>query len=608
MSSSISNDAPVVPRKPARLRQWLLVAAVVLLTPLVAAAALWFGPSPRVVRDHVQVVRGPDGAFGAAETARQSGIQFEAHAGTLLANDSMSSSCASSRGDRARFACRRLAVFSRSEHLFALRTCECLVENLKGLSYVDQIDYYPPGIEPEEGGLAPDVSIVLDLEKCKESGLLWRQALEADVTVAAGNRLVCSNSFYHDGLAPPQVEFSWRGRLVHRSTTTGLTSSAAKYKQVAEHCAKQIADSLRKQFDADREKYGVLEKLPEAFYPAYNAPQELPFRSAYPLERVVAWHGLMNHCDAVWRIVTDQPPAQVLGNIRGPLERVGWKVSEHSSQPMNPYLRATRGSVVVQVFPEREDAALPSVQTTAAAQPPNDRILYVHYLDRMTDQELAGAVDRTVSENSPLGVLLLFQHSWTLDQCRQVLGRLEARRPSDPDGWLTMASIYQRMEQSPKARDAVLKAHAMESAVPNASELSGRIQSLAKSLGDESLARRPIDVGLLKDAGFVELKPNDKVPDREIGADEAACYYASGRAGKVHTFAIRMTPGAPGGSLAGRLTFIHSSEGSKSWSSGGPEYAAHVDGLGMVRIAATALPGGQRLRVSAQASASSASR
>lgn len=597
MESDSSGDVPVTPRR----RRWPLVLALAVVTPLAVLALFWFGLPPQVLREPVHLVRGADGKLAPEDGApKRQGVSLEVYAGKLAANDSMTSACVTSSGDRVCFPCAALAVFNRSEHVFMLRLGKRLIELLKELPYVERIDYYPPGFAPDEGARAPDVAIALELSDLQESALVWDRKFEAAVTVTAGTRLAASNAAYHDSLSPPLLEFAWQGRLQHRSTTTGVASSGARYKQVAEHCAKQVADALRKQFDASREKYPPLPKLPEAFYPPYRGPVAMPLGEAHPLERLAAWHGLMNHCDATWRLATDRDPAELLGDMRKRLETAGWKVGDSSNRPELRYLRMKRDSVVLEIFPEGQGGIRmqpPTVEGPAASQP-REQVVYIHYLDRMTEKELAAAVERSMAGGSPLEALVLFERSWTEDQCRQILTKSEGVRPKDADGWLTAARLHQRLRQLPQARDAVIKAHATERTSPDTSGLSGRIQQMAKTLGDESLAKRPADVGLLKELGFVELKPGATIPDRELAAEEPACFLATDRNGKLRTLAVRVKSLSPSAGSMPQLSFVDWADGSRSWGSGGNGHTWQIDGVGTVRITANALPNPKRFRLS----------
>jgi len=260
------------------------------------------------------------------------------------------------------------------------------------------------------------------------------------------------------------------------------------------------------------------------------------------------------------------------------------------------------GTTVLEIFPEKENGALPGVEIQTANQVSADRTFYVHYLERMGEKELADAVDRAVGDNVPLDTLTMFQNSWTPEQCRKILGRMETRRPTDPDGWLTLAGIYQRLKETAKARDAVLKARTFEPTVPDTSRVSGKIESMAKSLGDPSLAKRPIDVALLKEAGFIEIKPGAALPNPEVDASQAACFFVVPSDGKPRTIAVRRKITVPNGPSEGQLTIVVWSEGSKSWSTGGASHATHIDGVGTVQITSTPHTERHRFRVSARIS------
>ena len=142
------------------------------------------------------------------------------------------------------------------------------------------MDYYPVGFKPEQGGRAADITVTIDLDKLSESGWPASHAVEATFTVTAGNGLPGCRNSYMDDLTPPVVQFDWNGRLQHTSTTTGVASSAAKYKLVAENVARQIAAALTKEFNERRKKDGVMPELPQAFYPPYHKPPACRWRNS----------------------------------------------------------------------------------------------------------------------------------------------------------------------------------------------------------------------------------------------------------------------------------------------------------------------------------------
>ena len=223
------------------------------------------------------------------------GAWFEAQASKTASNNTFSSSAISSESDQARFAYARIAIFNRSHHLLMARVGSRLLEQLKSLGYLRQVDYYPAGFHVEEGQPAPDLVVTLDLESLNENRGLTASTVEATISVRAGNGAPdCHNSCF-DGLTPPLAQFDWCGRLEHRSTTTGAVSSAARYQQVADDIAKQIATTLTKEFGDRRKKNGPLPELPAEFYPAYRKPLALPWDGLGEPQQVWSWHGLMNH-------------------------------------------------------------------------------------------------------------------------------------------------------------------------------------------------------------------------------------------------------------------------------------------------------------------------
>ena len=449
----MSDDSPVdsvtTPPKSRRLRRWLSVMAGILLLPVILLATAWFAVPPDVLREHARWGRDADSEFVTEEgPPPASGIRFQAQAGKLESSDSMISSCASSSGDRSRAACRTVAVLNRSDDLFMLRLGQELAEAIKKFPLVDRIDYYPASSSPQHGELAPDVVISLELKQFQESGPPWARKIEALVHATAGSRIASSSSYYHDSLTPPVLDYFWVGRLQHRSTSKGVTSSAAKYKQVAESCAKQISGALRKQFDEDLKKYGPLPKLPAGFYPAYREPQGISFGNDLPFECLASWHGLMNRCDATWRLSTDRQPGEVLAALRSRMEAAAWKSSDAPSSGPLTRVRLTRGPTVLEIFPESasmlsDSSPMPGAGDSAAQSPPQ-RTVYVHYLDRMSQDEVAAAVDRAIADKAPIDLLSLFEQAWTPAQCGRIVAKFESRPRMDAEGWLTLARLYNR--------------------------------------------------------------------------------------------------------------------------------------------------------------------
>lgn len=259
-------DDPSAPLIQRRRRRWPVILLVVVLVPVALLVFLWFGLSPTVPTAPIRLVRNENGQLVTENPPEQPRfVSFAVQAAKIEANDTFSSVSASSSPDHSAFACGRLAILNQSDHLLMARIGQLLLDELKPLGYIQQIDYYPAGFSPEQGKRAPDVAINIDMDQLVESGWFASHTVEATFTVTAGNGPPGCCTFNTDHLTPPLVQFDWRGTLRHTSTTTGVNSSAAKYKLVAENIAKQIAAALAKEFGERRDKEGAIPELPQAF-------------------------------------------------------------------------------------------------------------------------------------------------------------------------------------------------------------------------------------------------------------------------------------------------------------------------------------------------------
>jgi hypothetical protein len=533
---------------------------------------LWFGISPRVPKAPVQLVRGEDGQMlPAGASDRPGGLSFEVQARKIAASSTSTSGSRTSRSGDSGFACGRVLIVNHSDHLLMARVGQELLERLKPVAFIRQIDYYPAGFTPERAKIAPDVTVTLDLASLKESGWPVSHAVEATFRVRAGNGPPdCSYSSI-DHLTPPVLGFDWTYTLTHKSTTTGVGSSGAEYKQVAEDVAKQIGESLTKEFKERREKEGTLPELPPAFYPPYRDAPALPLAEFGKLELVTSWHGLMNHNETLWRLTIDRPAGEVLAKIGRRLASADWKGSLPSGPEERSYLPLSKGEATLIVY-------VPSPAIRSADDPPTEPVLNIHYVDRMTQEELRAAIDGLIDDNALTDVLTCFEHQWSEDQCRRVLKTLESRPARTPRAALALVNVYHRLKQNDKARRELLRACALLRTVAQYSDLESRARSLAKELGDEKLVEKPIEVPTLKELGFIELKPGAQVPPQEIGLEEPVHFYIKKADGKVKTLSLRAIKcGSKKTEPSHELACVESWESSRSSCTGSLSHCASID-------------------------------
>ena len=598
-------------KKRRRVRRWVWIVLALVLLPVVAALVLWFGVPPEVPDEPVHLVRGEDGEFvHVGESAGRSKLSFEVHAGTIEANNAFNSSSSVVSTDRSCFPCRKIVILNLSDHLLPARAGARLVEHLKQLKGPDQIDYYPHGCLPEEGESAPDVVITLDLGSISESGLRNRK-LDTQILVSAGRAVVASQHSYYDSFSPPVVRFDWQGQLHHRSTTTGTGSRSSRYKLQADNIAKQIADGLSKQIDQWRKKYGELAELPEAFYPPYRKPPEMPFLGEFGAERVTACHGLMVHNETFWRFTTDREALDVLNGIKTQMESAGWgQAMITGKDDESPHLRMFREAAVLSVFvhtPRQDVPHLVVTHTGAAKAEKQKKTFYVHYLDRMTRDESKAAVERMFDDNVPVDTLVLFPLDWSETQCERI-SATAARHPSlKPRTWLALAKLHHHFNQERPARDALARAHALNHTAAGDADLSADIRRLAKELGDDKLHEKTLDEALCRELGFIELKAGG-VPELEVALDEPAIFFGRTDRNQLKTITVRVVRAARvDGKATWALAHVDACGSERSWGSGGTiqegRPAAHhtrLNGVCTVVIKVANVPGKERFRVSVE--------
>jgi hypothetical protein len=240
----------------------------------------------------------------------------------------------------------------------------------------------------------------------------------------------------------------------------------------------------------------------------------------------------------------------------------------------------TRDAAIVEVFVKQRRTRSMTITTTTDVETPRERTFYVHYLDRMSRDEVGSAIEQAFDAQLPIDLLVLFERSWSKPQQRRALELFEANPPKDARSWLIAASTHQRLKQNDQARRAVLKAKAMLRTVAQGNELDSELKNLAKKLGDEKLVDRPADPELFRELGFIEVGPLADASEIEVGVDEPAHFFAVDATGELRTISIRVTRTATNdGSTAYCMAYVDSTENSRSWGSGSMGLQTQVDGL-----------------------------
>jgi hypothetical protein len=560
------------------------VFGILVLTAIIIFVALFFLCPPDVPTGPAHMVRGADGQMTSTDPSENtSGFSFDFHVEQMSSSNIFGSSSSSSTSGCSPLACSRIVILNKQGgNLLMARVGRLLINRLGELPWVGEIDYYPPDSNVADGCPAPDVIVTLDLPRLEESSGLIEHKLDADIAVRAGTSLLDdAHVSYIDNLTPPAFHFDWNGQLRHSSTVSGATSASVKYKSQAEDIAEQIGDKLLEEFKQWKEKYGLMPQLPAAFYPPYRPLDTLPWQLESKAEKLASWHGFMNHNDSYYRLTIEGSAADALAQIERQLKDKGWKTSDFRREPAeSAYLRMSRGSAVFEIFPQRKNKAFLSPEQPdplPAAPGDGHNCVVAHYTDRMSAEELSAAIDETILPETPLDTILLFEHFWSREQGRKVLDLLASRRPVSAQGWLAAANLLHRQKQDEEAKAALMRANIMRQTEKNDENSKSNITSLAKELGIEKSLDQPADVKLLRELGFVELKPGVDIEPREIALDELACFFGVTSQGDVTIITLRITAtGIASGQPTYGLTVLEKKPSSSSWSSGGIGAASAV--------------------------------
>lgn len=553
-------------------RRWKLVVLIVVAVVVAAALVLWFGPGPNVPQEPLRWTRNQAGRMvpvGDTEPGRRA--HFSARAEVTEARTSLNTTTASFSSDNSRFACGRVLVVNESDHPLIAQAALKMIEHLKGVPYVHHIEYLPPGKTPKKGERAPDICIRLNLDRLDELNLLVKRDLNARVLASASSSWTKSRHGYRDSRTPPLVTYHWQGRLSHESQAHGVASAAARYIQPAKEIGEELGKGLASQFDKFYEKYGPLPDLPDEFYPQWSESRPLPFLEEYETRLLCSWHRLMVANETFWEMKVPGHAGDATLQIADAMEAAGWNVEDRGSE-QSPHMRAYVENAVVEVFPKDVDRSWPG--PVVATEPPEKEgepgrsILYVCYQERMGREELAHAVDKTLTKDSPLPELLMFRTMWTKEQRQGAMRLLEKRHLREPEAWITLAELYGDDEKE-KARDAVLRAHVLTRTMKEPGDLKSRIRRRAKKLGMGKLSDQPVPESLLQEYGFVKLTPDAEKVETEVGVDEHASFFLHTEEGLVTTTVRVVRKPKTNGGMSYVLQLVSQRGGSRSWSEGG---------------------------------------
>jgi len=539
------------------------------LVPTLIIVVILHLPWSHLGKKAIVMKRDPESGAIVSEGGRRSGVEI--HAAITEAKDRMNSSSTSFSSDHTRLACRRLLLVNRSSHALMERAGMEIQKLLVQLPFIEQVVYLPAGQKMPEGGLAPDITVLLEMPRIKETRFPLYRGITATVLATAGSTPYQSGSHYSDQTTPPPLEFEWRANLSHRSNVRGYESAGAKYKLVANDIAGQIGKALSKQLTDWIEKYGLMPEMPDFLYGTYRKPPDMAFLPREAIECVQSCRALMRHNQTVWRFTENRDTSVVLASIKSQMESEGWK--DRDSQTSGTELRLVRmkrDTERLVVFRQQRDGIEGEWITTRQNEPEAKMPVVVHYENLFSDEETEKAMRALLDSSAPVETVMLFDRFLTRGSLENRYFEMLEKCPlASVSGNITLAENYQRHGEKDKARQALLRAIALLRTEENHGNYDGRIKDLARRLEEEKLTAEPVPVGIYRDLGFIEQTSASATVEREVALGEPLVLYDKENPLRTLSIRIKRAVGADKKNGLFALHWIEAGRNDRSWGNRG---------------------------------------
>jgi hypothetical protein len=447
--------------------------------------------------------------------------------GVLEANNDHSTTTSSSKSGNARFCSRSIVIRSKSDHLLVDKVCRFMQENIVKLPYVEKVAYCPAGAEMKNPQSPADIMILVDAGKITESGIGINHKLEAEISCVAGTEPVEKSHHTHYSNTPPLVRFSINNNLKHSSTFKGIESSKAKYKQQSENIGKQFVEAIKKQFDKLVEENGLLPEFPEYMYG--REPREIEFEFLRHANQLYRSGGLLMNCCVVWSYEDERENNEAFIEVRDILREQGWQGGDYLDKESNHKLDSftmSKGNDHIQIFRMRSHRN--SGRTFYGDKKGLDKKLpiAVEYLSLFTNEQINDVLRKLFASDADIDTKLIFANFRSDESVKQLLlDSVESQQVKTMSGYLMISHYYADRDEMAKATEALAMARAMGRAEKTHNPASNEIKSLAKKIGDESLAKAEVVAECYQRAGFVDVLTVDDGVVYERAVNEPLMFY-----------------------------------------------------------------------------------
>jgi hypothetical protein len=337
----------------------------------------------------------------------------------------------------------------------------------------------------------------------------------------------------------------------HSSTFKGIESSEAQYEQQAENIGKQLVEAISKQLDQWVEEHGLLPELPDYMYGG-ELP-ELTFTFLEHRKAKLLYHGggLLENYLAVWHYEDSRPNIDVFKEVRDTLQAQGWKGGSALDKASNHKLESFtlhKAKDHMQILRKRECQGRGGVIYGDDEGLEKKLPIIVEYRSLFTQAQTDDALTRLFASEADLDAKLIFESCSSDESIKQLLfDAVESQQVKTMDGYLLIGRYYAGRDETAKATEALMIARALGHAQMKHNPAAQEIKSLAKQIGDESLAKLELGIEHYQRAGFTDMSTVDMDSVYERGVDEPLLFYVlpADEAGRekphIKTVAIRIS-------------------------------------------------------------------
>jgi len=494
--------------------------------------------------------------------------KFGAQFGTISARNNIQTLSSTSAESGARVNTRNIMIICQSPHRLLDRTMREFQKSLAKLPYVGEVTYYPFGTWPKSGGFLPDVFITINMPKVNEKSFLRSRYFKAIIKWTAGSSIFAGTSNSDQAYTLPVLRFDIESQLDHESQMSGIESSQAKYKLVADGICSEMIKSISKQFENLLDKYGQMPESPEMLHGVYHEPPELSFLKADKVQQLISGSGLLKNNHTVWRFTDERQIDKALMAYRDELKILGWGYVDLGKE----YLRMRKGNEYIYIFRQRRrDSKAGTIFWGEPEKMASEASLIADYESEFTDDQMQKAMDALLDSDVEMKMLLIFEKYFrTPKQLERLRSIIEESPVHTLDGCLMLARYWADRGEMEKGRELLLRARAMQRAEKGHNVRAEEIKSLAGELGDESLAEVPVAEEIFRQMGFINPEQINEPVEIEKPINEPVLFYHRLDDGELQTFALRIIRSQESSySAPYNLLTVESRKGSSSSSENG---------------------------------------